>query len=488
MSSARFHFALKIYSLIQSRILDRLPPKLRQAGIQFFFKLGRAAFPRQLAPNPAPKGVLVAAAQPWVAPAMPEWLKVELRALGQIDSNLYSDEFSLGRYAYYSVPQDARLGKLWATLNTTVAGRKFTHVVVGPWLKQGGADLLTIRHLAVLAANASASVLFITTEPAESPWIGRIPDEVVHLDFGAACGNLADNDQVFLLCRLFIQIDADVIHLINSRAAWETIRCHGQAVSQRSAIFASLFCDDRSERDIPVGYARKFLPECYLHLRKVFCDNTVSARAWAQDLGVPPDLFRVLPSPAASLPARPYSCTPDSSRILWAGRLDRQKRPDLLAAIARECPDLSFDVYGVSVLGANATNELRRTKNVRLMGEFQSFATLPHHEYRTFLFTSGWEGLPNILLDAVSAGMPIVASNVGGVGDLLTSSAAALLSPDASASDYAAAIARMAERSTAESFARAASIRLSSGYTPEAFQEAVERTDGYLCRASQLAD
>ena len=33
-------------------------------------------------------------------------------------------------------------------------------------------------------------------------------------------------------------------------------------------------------------------------------------------------------------------------RVLWAGRLTIQKRPDLLIGAARALPDVAFDVYG----------------------------------------------------------------------------------------------------------------------------------------------
>jgi glycosyltransferase involved in cell wall biosynthesis len=40
-------------------------------------------------------------------------------------------------------------------------------------------------------------------------------------------------------------------------------------------------------------------------------------------------------------------------------------------------------------------------------------------EYGAFLYTSLWDGIPNVLLEAAGADLPIVSSNVGGIGELI---------------------------------------------------------------------
>ena len=54
-------------------------------------------------------------------------------------------------------------------------------------------------------------------------------------------------------------------------------------------------------------------------------------------------------------------------------------------------------------------------KNVTYMGAFTSFSQLPR-DYAVFLYTSLWDGLPNILLEVAKSGLPIVAPRVGGIG------------------------------------------------------------------------
>jgi glycosyltransferase involved in cell wall biosynthesis len=59
--------------------------------------------------------------------------------------------------------------------------------------------------------------------------------------------------------------------------------------------------------------------------------------------------------------------------------------------------------------------------NVRFRGGFSSTARLPFGEADVFLYTSLWDGLPNVLLEIAARGLPIVATRTGGIGELITS-------------------------------------------------------------------
>ncbi|WP_426806281.1 glycosyltransferase, partial [Stenotrophomonas sp. SrG] len=56
---------------------------------------------------------------------------------------------------------------------------------------------------------------------------------------------------------------------------------------------------------------------------------------------------------------------------------------------------------------------------VTLQGAFCHFESIQRPDHAAYLFTSAWEGLPPIRLEAAAAGVPIVAPAVGGVVDLI---------------------------------------------------------------------
>jgi glycosyltransferase involved in cell wall biosynthesis len=132
-------------------------------------------------------------------------------------------------------------------------------------------------------------------------------------------------------------------------------------------------------------------------------------------------------------------CADSRPRILWAGRLDRQKRFDLLIDIAAAMPDVDFLCWGKAVLDA-PPNLSALPANVRMQGAFASFDDLPLGEAEGFLYTSAWDGLPTILIELGALGVPIVASAVGGVPELIDEACGWPVPGDAGREAYVAAL------------------------------------------------
>jgi glycosyltransferase involved in cell wall biosynthesis len=121
----------------------------------------------------------------------------------------------------------------------------------------------------------------------------------------------------------------------------------------------------------------------------------------------------VLIRSAAPDPGEPSLPSEDGRpRLLWAGRLTPQKRPELLLEVARRCPAADFDLVGSTEDGGRreaVENAAAGLRNVRLHG------FVPHGELATFygraralVSTSVSEGFPNTFLEAWSRGRPVV--------------------------------------------------------------------------------
>lgn len=357
---------------------------------------------------------------------MPAWLQEEMLKLAALEPELIPPGTDLKRYAYYGVPMDTRPGEVYEALSAEVGALPYTHVLIIPWLKQGGADRGILYHARAIAErDPAARILVLSTENAASPWASRLPAQATHVEFGRHAATLDFNQQVAVMVRVLVQLRAPLVHLVNSRVGWESILRHGLALSQHSRMYASIFCDDYDQRMNPVGYARDYLRYCYPYLAAVICDNSRYPQIWSHDLGVPASVFTVIPFPYdGQVPEQPVSAlsAADAGRVLWAGRLDRQKRPDLLAAIAARMPDVHFDVYGSQVMSGAAAQDLAQLKalrNVTLHGEFERLERVASPEHFAYLHTTAWEGTPTILFDVAAARLPICAPAVGGIVDFL---------------------------------------------------------------------
>lgn len=362
----------------------------------------------------------------WTVPSMPAWVEEEMHVIAHLEPELIPAGGDLSKYGFYSVPADPAPGEAYFKLLEQAGGGEYSHVLLVPWLKQGGADRGIIYHARAIAETTpEARVLVVATECGDSPWAERLPSSVRFLSFGNVAGHLEFDRQVTVLVRLLVQLQSPTIHVINSRVGWEMVRQYGRPLRQHSSLYASLFCDEYDANMLPVGYARDYLRDCYQEFLTIFCDNSRYPQVWSHDLGIPLDSFTVLPFPydgdIEAVPATAITQV-NPRRILWAGRLDRQKRPDVLAKIAVRMPDVGFDVYGTAVMsshGESVANVLDGLPNVTLHGEFRRLEDVASPEHFAYLHTTSWEGTPTILFDVAASGLPICAPAVGGIVDFL---------------------------------------------------------------------
>ncbi|MGZ3697058.1 MAG: glycosyltransferase, partial [Bdellovibrionota bacterium] len=80
--------------------------------------------------------------------------------------------------------------------------------------------------------------------------------------------------------------------------------------------------------------------------------------------------------------------------------------------------------------------KLGSLENVTIHGPFNGNEEIPFHRFDLFLYTSVWDGLPNILLEASAHGLPILAPDVGGVRELIDANTGFLVSKSHAVREY----------------------------------------------------
>lgn len=138
--------------------------------------------------------------------------------------------------------------------------------------------------------------------------------------------------------------------------------------------------------------------------------------------------------------------------LFSAGRLHRQKGFDVLIE-AMANPDMPSNALlllaGMGPEHANLTAriaELGLEEKVRLLGDRDDVDRLLRM-CDVFVMSSRWEGSPLALREAMEAGVPIVATNVGGIPDMVEDGVSALLVPGEDSRKLASAISRIASDS-----------------------------------------
>jgi glycosyltransferase involved in cell wall biosynthesis len=222
----------------------------------------------------------------------------------------------------------------------------------------------------------------------------------------------------------------------------------------------------RRARDAALGRAARVVcPSAYL------CDMAVS---W----GVPAERTLVVPNPAPDLPRLP---THEAARgatgvtgplLAFAGRIGRQKALEVAFAAIAALPGVTLLVAGEGPERGSMEKraaELAIDDRVRFLGPLQRDEVLElFRAADATLLSSSWENFPHTVVESLAVGTPVVATDVGGVGEVVRDRVNGLLVPPGDPEALAAAIDRFfSEPALRASLAAAAALSV-AGLTREA--------------------
>ncbi len=183
--------------------------------------------------------------------------------------------------------------------------------------------------------------------------------------------------------------------------------------------------------------------------------------------GIAPSHVHLIPN---AWSARPFATRAEARAALglgpgfvagWIGRLSREKAPDVfLAALGSLDTSVTGAIVGDGRERAGLAAQSTRVAWLGRVDDAARYITA----FDVLVLSSRTEGTPMVLFEAMAAGVPVVATAVGGVPDVV-SEREALLVPSEQPDALAAAIAAVRDDPTsARTRAAAAATRLSTEY------------------------
>jgi glycosyltransferase involved in cell wall biosynthesis len=188
-----------------------------------------------------------------------------------------------------------------------------------------------------------------------------------------------------------------------------------------------------------------------LHLPRLLAANSQAALQFARQRGVAPARLRFAPNVVDTARFRPGARKQSGSlQILTAARMVPVKRLDrFLRILHRLRAESQLEVTGTVVGHGPMQGEWQSLAAKLGLGpdivDFRGPAELEgaYGESDLFVLTSDHEGTPNVLLEAMASGLPVVASRVGGVPDVVEPGHAGFLVDPDDEEGYCAAIGRL---------------------------------------------
>ncbi len=313
--------------------------------------------------------------------------------------------------------------------------RRYAAVVVTPRSGVGGSEKVMRELIASIERLTGLPSLMIVADTEVTN--EDLPPHAVclaNLDFrGEPFLRSGAGDRVAALRDLILQVDAPRVIVINSYTG-NTLLMEGALQEDGLKVASALFSEAVGPGGAVEGYVQiaDWLIDAGVTL---FSDNHHMARRLSAVSFYDDTVVLAVPEAVTAAPP------PQGARVLWAGRIDTEKRPDLLLEIARASPDLAYEVWGVPLLSDDDVMEgILAQPNIVYRGTFNGFASIDKSKVGCLLYTSAWDGTPNLLLEAMACGLACVCTAVGGVPDLMADGRGLLLSPDAPAEAYVDAL------------------------------------------------
>ena len=331
-------------------------------------------------------------------------------------------------------------------------------VVLMTALTIGGAEKYAADVVDVFTSTSRSVLVVVTEQTAEQAegWQQRSilsPILKVPIVFWPdVCTNQIPHTVMFI-ARFLNMLRPPSILVVNSRLGLEATSRFGRGLSQFARIYCAYFSMSTGALGAPYG-AR--FPRSTLPFALALTDNQPMAETLRRLYGEIPGPGIAVLRPRLVPAPDPVFCSRLESRRkriasalpprnwVWISRVELFKGTELLRALALSRPDDRFYVFG-PVDGSFESLGLA-IPNIIACGNLSDVAEGEFAEHDGFVFTSLFEGMPNIVLDMTQHAIPMVLAEVGGLRCTFDDSAAMFVHHRCAAEDTAAAFSKALDK------------------------------------------
>ena len=355
---------------------------------------------------------------------IPEFVVREWVKINPLETQLYPYPFILKRTQIYDPSDLSMIGETYLKIAQSVTHTP-DYIFMVPWVVRGDADKVMLNMMkAIEEIHPGSKFTVITTLPNKNVWAKMLPKNTDLIEFGKLAEGLPPYEKDELLSRVITQLKCKKLHIINSEYAYAWTYKHQELIKNHYeltvSVFASCFIPE-SNFTCRFSFDDPFIFDIYPVVKKIFTDNQTFVEESVEKNALDEKLFKVQYQPIMDEIKPVHHAEANKKvKVLWASRVTREKMPDMIKLIANKLGPKEFqiDVFGAFSDDVDK-NFFTGVPVINYRGAFDGFSSLPTEDYDILLYTSVGDGVPNILLEATAAGLPILASNDGGVHEFI---------------------------------------------------------------------
>ena len=441
--------------------VDKVKPSIKQRAKASTVRLYRFVYDTAKKVGPLNEAIAPTAREILYKKKMnkvPKWFVKRWREINEVENQLWPTKGEVAKLNFHPLSFDAmhnHLGTIYQKLCYSISNNRIDYLFLAPEMSgRGGTEKLISNYIkAIKKSHPSWNIAILSTQPYNQPTLDFFSKLGVDmLDFGALMWGHSVYERNIIWSRLLVHSKVKRLHIVND-AYWYHWLTHHQEfiISNNYKIYISLFMREFAhEKGRILSFADPDLMQIWPTVTKVFTDNkrviddALENNAFDRSKMIvhyQPQDITALEKPKKIDASKPV-------RVLWASRISHQKRPDLLKKIASKLgSNYVVDAYGIIEKRQYKLNYFDNSK-VNYKGEFNGIGSIPTKDYDIYLYTSQTDGIPNILMEVSAAGLPIVASNIGGVGEFVSHKKSGLLVDMEDVDGYVSAIQSLTDSPT----------------------------------------
>ena len=230
-----------------------------------------------------------------------------------------------------------------------------------------------------------------------------------------------------------------------SKIGYQALIAHQDEIRKNTKIIFSSYNYIENLNGRLTGYSVEDLPKAYRAGDIITTDNQMSKDIWVKAFKFRENDIKIHRQLITNFKKfSPEYKSGEEFKIFWAAHIRKEKNPEILLNIIKKyrTEEASIDCYGSFneahwKNGNPITNSVN--KNLSYCGGYRNFfKDIDLKKYHLFLYTSKFDGTPNVLIEAALSGIPIISSKIGGVAELIGDKAILIENPDDTAEFYAA--------------------------------------------------